>query len=75
MPKYGLYHPYKDVYKDLEEYKTAVDFKPELNTVGILFYGGMHFDDTTPLVETLYENLYDKSELYNSVLRWHQLQH
>ncbi|HIH61255.1 MAG TPA: cobaltochelatase subunit CobN [Methanobacteriales archaeon] len=60
MPKYGLYHPYKGVYKDLEEYKTAADFKPELNTIGILFYSGMHFDDTRPLVEALYENLYDK---------------
>ncbi|MGB4362279.1 MAG: cobaltochelatase subunit CobN [Methanothermobacter tenebrarum] len=38
MPKYGLYHPYKGIYKDLEEYKSAINFKPELDTVGILFY-------------------------------------
>ncbi|MEM4525339.1 MAG: cobaltochelatase subunit CobN [Methanothermobacter sp.] len=61
MPKYGLYHPYKGIYKDLEEYKAAIDFKPELDTVGILFYSGMHFDDTRPLVEALYENLYGKA--------------
>ncbi|MDX9692578.1 MAG: cobaltochelatase subunit CobN [Methanothermobacter sp.] len=60
MPKYGLYHPYKGIYKDLEEYKSAINFKPELDTVGILFYGGMHFDDTRPLVEALYENLYGR---------------
>lgn len=58
MPVYGLYHPYKGIYKDLEEYNAAINFKPELDTVGILFYGGMHFDDTRPLVEALYKNLY-----------------
>ncbi|MBC7119161.1 MAG: cobaltochelatase subunit CobN [Methanobacteriaceae archaeon] len=60
MPKYGLYHPYKGIYEDLEEYKVASVFNPELDTVGILFYSGMHFDDTRPLVESLYENLYGK---------------
>lgn len=63
MPDCGLYIPYRGIYTDLEEYKKASRFDESKPTVGILFYGGMHFDDTRPMVEALYENLIDKTNL------------
>lgn len=54
MPPYGLYLPFRGFYRDLESYRRASNFDPELPTVGMLFYSGMHFDDTRPLVEELY---------------------
>ncbi|GAB4380795.1 cobaltochelatase subunit CobN [Methanothermobacter thermautotrophicus] len=58
MPPYGLYLPFRGFYRDLESYRRASNFNPELPTVGMLFYSGMHFDDTRPLVEELYSRLH-----------------
>ncbi|WP_143485735.1 cobaltochelatase subunit CobN [Methanothermobacter thermautotrophicus] len=53
-----LYLPFRGFYRDLESYRRASNFNPELPTVGMLFYSGMHFDDTRPLVEELYSRLH-----------------
>lgn len=63
MPEYGLYLPYRGIYTDLEDYKKASRFDSSKPTVGILFYGGMHFDDTRPMAEALYENLMAETNL------------
>ncbi|NYB52117.1 MAG: magnesium chelatase subunit H [Methanobacteriaceae archaeon] len=57
QPLYGLYLPYQGIYQDMEEYKRRIRFDDELPTVGVLFYGGMHFDDTRPLADALFEHL------------------
>jgi cobaltochelatase CobN len=63
MPEYGLYLPYRGIYNDLDDYKKAAKFDSSKPTVGILLYGGMHFDDTRPMAEALYENLMSETNL------------
>jgi len=60
VPSYGLYLPFRGFYTDPESYRKASGFNPELPTVGMLFYSGMHFDDTRPLVEELYARLHGR---------------
>lgn len=60
VPSYGLYLPFRGFYTDLESYRRASGFDPDLPTVGMLFYSGMHFDDTRPLVEELYARLHGR---------------
>lgn len=62
-PLYGLYLPYQGTYHSLEEYKERINYDPEKPTVGVLFYGGMHFDDTRPLAEAIYEHLHDDANI------------
>ncbi len=51
---YGLYIPNVGICKDLLEYKRRIEFDPEKPTVGVLLYGGMHFEDTKPIADELY---------------------
>jgi len=52
---YGLYIPKVGVCKDLSEYKRKIRFDPQKASVGVLLYGGMHFEDTRPVADALYE--------------------
>ncbi|MDI9615529.1 cobaltochelatase subunit CobN [Methanothermobacter sp.] len=61
MPPYGLYLPFRGFYTDIESYRRASKFDPDLPTVGMLFYSGMHFDDTRPLVEEIYSRLHGEA--------------
>ncbi|GAB4316428.1 MAG: cobaltochelatase subunit CobN [Methanobacteriaceae archaeon] len=63
QPLYGLYLPYHGIYEDLDKYKKAIGYSIEKPTIGILFYGGMHFDDTRPLAEGVYENLRNEANI------------
>lgn len=54
---YGLYIPGYGVCKDVEEYRRKMKYNPERPTVGVLLYGGMHFADTKPIADALYEYL------------------
>lgn len=72
MPPYGLYLPYRGIYLDLKDYKKVSQFNPDKPTVGVLFYGGMHFDDTRPMAEALYEKLQDK---VNLIIAFSQVEH
>jgi cobaltochelatase CobN len=56
-PSYGLYLPDKGMIHDTGEFKQAAQFDDEKPTVGILFYGGMHFQDTAPIVDAVYRTL------------------
>ncbi|MGC9516070.1 MAG: magnesium chelatase subunit H [Methanomicrobiales archaeon] len=63
QPLYGLYLPYQGIYENLEDYKKSLNFSEDKPTIGILFYGGMHFDDTRPLADGVYEHLRDKANI------------
>ncbi len=46
-PEYGLFDPLSDRFYDtLGAYRQAVGHSPEKPTVGLLFYGGMHFSQS-----------------------------
>jgi len=52
---YGLYIPKVGMCDDVEKYKKEIKFNPNNPTVGVLLYGGMHFEDTRPIADVLYE--------------------
>jgi len=54
---YGLYLPDEYICEDLKEYKKRIQYSEKKPTVGILLYGGMHFDDTKPIADALYKYL------------------
>jgi len=56
-PPYGLYIPKLGICEDLEDYKKKMRFDASKPTVGVLLYGHMHFDDTKPIADALYEYL------------------
>jgi len=56
-PPYGLYMPKLGICEDLEEYKRKMRFDSSKPTVGVLLYAQMHFDDTKPIADALYEYL------------------
>jgi len=56
-PPYGLYIPKLGICEDLEEYKIKMRYDASKPTVGVLLYGGMHFADTKPIADALYECL------------------
>jgi cobaltochelatase CobN len=46
-PDYGLYDPLSGrSYQQIEDYRQAEGFQPDQPTVGLLFYGGMHFSQS-----------------------------
>ncbi|MHA1799838.1 MAG: magnesium chelatase subunit H [Candidatus Helarchaeota archaeon] len=57
QPPYGFYIPKEGICEDIEEYKRKINFDKEKPTVGVLLYGGMHFDDTKPLADMIYDYL------------------
>ncbi len=60
---YGLYLPGVGNISDLSTFKRESAYRPELPTLGVLFYGGMHYYDTGPVVDTLYDYLSEKVNL------------
>ena len=59
-PPYGLYVPKVGICEDLTEYKKLIKFNSKNPTVGVLLYGGMHFEDTKPIADALYEKFSDE---------------
>ena len=59
FPEYGLYHPSFGHFQDLEEYLDASQFSAQRPTLGILFYGGMHFDQCQSTLKALIDGLVD----------------
>jgi len=57
QPPYGLYIPKLGICEDLKEYKRKIEYDVAKPTVGVLLYGGMHFADTKPIADALYEYL------------------
>jgi len=57
MPAWGLYCPFKGIFTDRESYCRAAGFDPGRQTVAVLMHGGMHFSDTVPVVDQLFDRL------------------
>ena len=57
FPEYGIYHPQYGYFTDLEEFIEASDFEDTRSTIGILFYGGMHFDQSVSTVKAFISEL------------------
>ena len=57
QPAFGLYAPEEAIYEDLKDYKRKIQYSDNHPTIGVLLYGGMHFDDTKPIADALYKYL------------------
>ena len=57
FPEYGIYHPAYGYFTDLEEFIAASGFEETRSTLGILFYGGMHFDQSVSTVSAFTNEL------------------
>ena len=51
FPEYGIYHPAYGPFTDLEKFIEISGFKDETSTIGMLFYGGMHFDQSIATIK------------------------
>jgi len=58
-PEYGIFHPKHGYFPELESFCKASGFDEALPTVGVLFYGNMHFDQCQSVLKGLLENLFD----------------
>ena len=56
-PDFGLWWPPDRYFTSLQSFQRAAGWEKELPAVGILFFGGLHFDDCTPVVEALLAEL------------------
>lgn len=54
---FGIYHPLHGYFTDLEEFLKASDFDEKRPTIGIIFYGKMHFDQNIPTVKAFVDEL------------------
>lgn len=63
MLPYGLYVPRDGMCENLEEYKRKIRYDPKKPTIGVLLYGGMHFYDTKPIADALYDYLKSDANL------------
>lgn len=57
FPEYGIYHPLYGHFTDLEGFMEASDFEDMRSKIGILFYGGMHFDQSVSTVRAFINEL------------------
>jgi cobaltochelatase CobN len=51
FPDYGIYHPAYGHFTDLEKFIKISGFKDETSTIGMFFYGGMHFDQSIATIK------------------------
>jgi len=51
FPEYGIYHPAYGHFTDLEKFIEISGFKDGTPTIGMLFYGGMHFDQSIATIK------------------------
>jgi len=65
VPDWGLYCPGKGTFTDRLSYERASGFDPTRPTVAILMHGGMHFSDSVPVVDLLYERLRPQANVLN----------
>ncbi|MCK4733404.1 MAG: cobaltochelatase subunit CobN, partial [Methanophagales archaeon] len=59
FPDYGIYHPAYGHFTDLEKFIEISGFKDETSTIGMLFYGGMHFDQSIATVKAFINEFSD----------------
>ncbi len=56
-PEYGIYHPALGFFHDLKEFLSASGYDQAHPTVGVLFYGNMHFEQCQPVLKSLQREL------------------
>jgi cobaltochelatase CobN len=63
-PEFGIFDPLaRKHYAKLADYLRAVNFEPHKPAVGLLFYGGMHFDQSLVPAAALAEVLRERHDL------------
>lgn len=65
VPAWGLYCPGKGTFTARAAYERAIGFDPQRPTVAVLMHGGMHFSDTVPIIDLLYEHLRSRVNVLN----------
>ncbi len=63
QPDFGLYLPGAGIMTDRDAYCREAGHREGLPLVGVLIYGGMHFYDTAPVADVLFEHLRDEANL------------
>ncbi len=61
--EYGIYLPKRGFFYDIHEFKKALPYNPEKNTVAVLMYGGMHFNECKVMADSLFEYLHNDLNL------------
>ncbi|UEC43878.1 MAG: Cobaltochelatase CobN subunit [Methanothrix sp.] len=59
FPKYGIYHPVYGSFDDLDEFLRISGVSEDKATIGLLFYGNMHFDQCQSTLKAPTEKLGD----------------
>lgn len=55
--EYGIYHPDYGAFHDLKKFINQARFDKNKPTIGMLFYGGVHFEQNIPTVRRFIEEL------------------
>ncbi len=61
--EYGIYLPKIGFFYDIDEFKKALPYNPENPTVGVLMYGGMHFNECKAMADLIFEYLHNDVNL------------
>ena len=59
FPEYGIYHPLHGHFTDLKDFTGSTGFKEANPTIGMLFHGGMHFDQNIATIKAFVNELND----------------
>ena len=59
FPECGIYHPAYGYFTELDEFMRISGFERDRPTIGMLFYGGMHFDQSISTVKEFIEEFED----------------
>ncbi|MCD6455654.1 MAG: cobaltochelatase subunit CobN, partial [Methanophagales archaeon] len=59
FPEKGIYHPAYGHFTDLERFIAKSGFNEDKPTIGVLFYGGMHFDPSITTVKAFINEFSD----------------
>lgn len=57
FPEYGIYHPKLGFFHELKEFLSASGYDRARPTVGVLFYGNMHFEQCQTVLRSLQREL------------------
>lgn len=57
FPEFGIYHPKYGYFQELKDYTCASRYDSSRPTIGIIFYGNMHFEQCQPVLRSLIREL------------------
>jgi cobaltochelatase CobN len=55
--EFGIYHPDLGYFNDLKRYMKASGYNHNQPTIGVVFFGGMHFEQGIPVIKALIKEL------------------